>query len=64
MSYQDCPGQQIGNYQRIYTPEEAITVRLKHIDSQLEQFSEERRNALLSERARLLKAGKALGLKL
>ena len=46
------------------TPEEAIKGRLSEIDRELAQFSEDRRKALLSERARLLKAGEALGMRL
>lgn len=59
-------GQQLGmqNFQRIYTPEEAIKLRVQAIDLELSKFSEERRMALLSERAKLLKAGEALGLTL
>lgn len=57
-------GQGAQSFYQLMSPEEAIKHRIQSIDSQLKEFSEERRNALLSERARLLRAGKELGLKL
>jgi hypothetical protein len=53
----------LGNYQPA-SIEERIKQRVSAIDNELREFSEERRNKLLSERAKLLKAGEALGIKL
>lgn len=53
-------GQGLGNYQPIASPAEAISQRISAIDRELAQFSEQRLNELLTERARLLMAQEAL----
>jgi hypothetical protein len=53
--------QGLQNYQHVLSPHESIKRRISIIDHELSQFSEERRQQLLAERARLLKAQEALG---